>query len=58
MAIRRIFQICAASALASLATAHGGEHQKPIQVDADADWATRHMAGKPPPSVLTYSKAL
>jgi len=34
-------------ALPSFVAAHGGAggHQKPLQVDADADWATRHMAG-------------
>lgn len=46
MAIARLLQCYALSlALASLAMAHGGEHQKPIEVAADADWATRHMAG-------------
>jgi hypothetical protein len=25
--------------------AHGGAHQKPLQIDPNAPWATRHMAG-------------
>ncbi|KAH8816238.1 hypothetical protein F5884DRAFT_775491 [Xylogone sp. PMI_703] len=32
-------------AMATLVAAHGGgSHQKPLEVDPDADWATRHMA--------------
>ncbi|KAH8684786.1 hypothetical protein BGZ60DRAFT_523983 [Tricladium varicosporioides] len=31
-------------AFAGSVAAHGGAHQKPLQVDANADWATRHMA--------------
>ncbi|CZR51866.1 related to secretory protein SSP120 [Phialocephala subalpina] len=38
----RLSMTCAA--LAGMAIAHGGAHQKPLQVDPDADWATRHMA--------------
>jgi len=34
----------AATALISLALAHGGHDQQPVP--ADANWATRHMAGK------------
>ncbi|TVY54691.1 putative calcium-binding protein [Lachnellula suecica] len=47
MAFAIITRVFAASlALAGLVTAHGGggSHQKPLQVDPDADWATRHMA--------------
>jgi len=47
MAIGRILNVCAASmAIVGLVTAHGGgsAHQKPLQVDPEADWATRHMA--------------
>jgi hypothetical protein len=35
-------------AFAGGVVAHGGgvAHQKPIQVAPDADWATKHMAGK------------
>lgn len=49
MTIRRLLAACAASiAFATGVTAHGGgggiAHQKPIQVDPDADWATKHMA--------------
>ena len=43
--------MCAASmAMLSLVNAHGGggAHQKPLQVDENADWATRHMAGTSP----------
>ncbi|RFU26194.1 hypothetical protein B7463_g10143, partial [Scytalidium lignicola] len=37
-------------AMAGLTAAHGGgSHQKPIEVDPDADWATRHMAASSPP---------
>ncbi|KAE8453544.1 hypothetical protein EG329_010405 [Mollisiaceae sp. DMI_Dod_QoI] len=32
------------AAFAGFAIAHGGAHQKPLQVDPEADWATRHMA--------------
>jgi hypothetical protein len=49
MTITRLLTVCvAAIALAGGAAAHGGggAHQKPIEVAADADWATRHMAGK------------
>jgi len=44
--VGRVLRICALSvAFAGLASAHGGvAHQKPLQVDPDADWATRHMA--------------
>jgi hypothetical protein len=46
MTFRRVLGLCAASmAILGLATAHGGGHQKPIEVDPKADWATRHMAG-------------
>lgn len=49
MAFGRAALTCAASvALISVALAHGGAHQKPLQVDPNADWATRHMAGKIP----------
>ncbi|RDL37249.1 uncharacterized protein BP5553_04682 [Venustampulla echinocandica] len=46
MAVRRaILATCAASiALVGFASAHGGAHQKPLEVDPEADWATRHMA--------------
>ncbi|KAI9744850.1 MAG: hypothetical protein M1818_001775 [Claussenomyces sp. TS43310] len=45
MAIVMFLPYLALSAvLVGLATAHGGEHQKPIAVPADANWATRHMA--------------
>jgi len=47
MAFGTIIGLCAASmALVGIATAHGGAHQKPLVVDDNADWATRHMAGK------------
>jgi hypothetical protein len=47
MAFGRLLSTCAASmAIVGLVTAHGGgAHQKPLQVDPEADWATRHMAG-------------
>ncbi len=48
MVARRLLAVCAASiAFPGLTSAHGGEvaHQKPIQVDPNADWATKHMAG-------------
>jgi len=40
--------LCAASMAVVGVSAHGGgvAHQKPLQVDSDADWATRHMAGR------------
>lgn len=49
MTIRGVLAVCVASvAFAGFVSAHGGgaAHQKPIQVDSDADWATKHMAGK------------
>jgi len=48
MAVGRALGIYALSvAFVGLAIAHGGvAHQKPLQVDPDADWATRHMAGE------------
>jgi hypothetical protein len=47
MGLRRLLLASAASmALLNLATAHGGEHQKPLQVDPEASWAEKHMAGK------------
>lgn len=49
MTIRQLIAACAASiAFAGGVVAHGGgvAHQKPIQVAPDADWATKHMAGK------------
>lgn len=51
MAMRNLVYWCAASMAAlGLVQAHGGgaSHQKPLQVDPDADWATRHMAGTTP----------
>lgn len=54
MAIGRIIVTCVASmALVGIVAAHGGglAHQKPLTVDPDADWATRHMAG---PSSTPY----
>jgi hypothetical protein len=49
MGLRRLLVASATSmALLNLATAHGGAHQKPLQVDPEADWATKHMAGKLP----------
>jgi len=45
MAFGRVVVVCVVSmAFSSLIAAHGGAHQKPIEVDADADWATIHMA--------------
>ncbi|KAG0645769.1 putative calcium-binding [Hyphodiscus hymeniophilus] len=44
MAIGRILNVCAVSMFVGLVAAHGGAHQKPLQVDPEADWATRHMA--------------
>ncbi|KAK0109739.1 hypothetical protein ONS95_002417 [Cadophora gregata] len=41
---RAILRCAAAAALISVALAHGGAHQKPLEVDPNADWATRHMA--------------
>lgn len=36
-------------ACVGLVVAHGGvAHQKPLTVDPEADWGTRHMAGKIP----------
>lgn len=49
MTIRRLLAACAASiTFAGGVVAHGGgvAHQKPIQVAPNADWATKHMAGK------------
>lgn len=52
MAFAKILRYCAGPlALAGLAFAHGGAHQKPITVDADADWVTRHLAGIFTPSL-------
>ena len=49
MGLRRLLVASAASmALLNLATAHGGAHQKPLQVDPEASWAEKHMAGKSP----------
>jgi hypothetical protein len=51
MAIKRLLAACVASiTFAGLASAHGGgvAHQKPIQIDPEADWGTRHMAGTLP----------
>jgi hypothetical protein len=47
MAFRRMLVSYAASlAIVGTAMAHGGAaHQKPLTVDPEADWATRHMAG-------------
>jgi hypothetical protein len=53
MTVARIIGAC--TVLAGLATvaAHGGlAHQKPLSVDPDADWATRHMAGLSSISIL------
>ncbi|PBP23248.1 hypothetical protein BUE80_DR006013 [Diplocarpon rosae] len=50
MPSRRVLTVCAASmVLVGAAMGHGagGVHQKPLAVDPDSDWATRHMAGKP-----------
>ncbi|TVY33317.1 putative calcium-binding protein [Lachnellula subtilissima] len=47
MALGRVTRACAAIiTLVGLVSAHGGggAHQKPLQVDPEADWATRHMA--------------
>ncbi|KAF4630351.1 hypothetical protein G7Y89_g7786 [Cudoniella acicularis] len=45
MSFGRLLGACAASmALVGYVAAHGGAHQKPLQVDPQADWATRHMA--------------
>ena len=51
MAFGKILKGCATSmAIVGLVAAHGGgSHQKPLQVDPEADWATRHMAGTVPP---------
>jgi len=48
MAFKILLTLCAASMAIIGVEAHGGGggHQKPIQVAPDADWATRHMAGK------------
>jgi hypothetical protein len=49
MGLRRLLLASAASmVLLNLATAHGGAHQKPLQVDPEASWAEKHMAGKSP----------
>lgn len=47
MALRTAFRLCAASiaTIGCLVQAHGGAHQKPLQVPEDADWALRHMIG-------------
>ncbi|CAL3962456.1 hypothetical protein PZA11_000391 [Diplocarpon coronariae] len=45
----RAMAACAASmVLVGAAMGHGagGAHQKPLAVDPDSDWATRHMAGE------------
>lgn len=55
MAFGKLLRTCAASmAVLGLVTAHGGgvAHQKPLQVDPEADWATRHMAGTCPSTSL------
>jgi len=39
------------TSLLGFALAHGGHEQQPIP--ADADWATRHMAGKDSPRIAT-----
>jgi len=46
MAFPRFILYCVAPiAFAALAIAHGGgAHQKPLEVDPNADWATRHLA--------------
>lgn len=45
--LRKTLNICALLSMGvALVSAHGGAHQKPLEVDPDADWATRHMAGK------------
>lgn len=49
MAFRRLFGLWAISASTfGLVAAHGGGHQKPLEVDPNAPWATRHMAGRSP----------
>ena len=56
MAFGKLLRTCAASmAVLGLVTAHGGgvAHQKPLQVDPEADWATRHMAGTYSPISLS-----
>lgn len=48
MTFRRLFGLWVASvSTIGLAAAHGGAHQKPLEVDPNAPWATRHMAGMP-----------
>lgn len=44
----RLGRIGSLLACVGLVVAHGGgiAHQKPLVVDPDADWGTRHMAGK------------
>ncbi|KAM3066101.1 hypothetical protein ACMFMG_010557 [Clarireedia jacksonii] len=42
--LSRTLRIGAVLTWAGLAIAHGGAHQKPLTVDPDADWGTRHMA--------------
>ena len=55
MAMRRLLCACAASmAAVGMVTAHGGAHQKPLIVDPNADWATRHMAGMFPSLQLNH----
>jgi hypothetical protein len=52
MAISRLLLLLAPALLAGQALAHGGAHSQAPEVDADADWATRHLAGKAPsPSI-------
>lgn len=42
-------------ACVGLVVAHGGvAHQKPLAVDPDADWGTRHMAGEIPSNCFTF----
>ena len=47
MAFGRLFGLWTASvSTLGLVAAHGGGHQKPLEIDPNAPWATRHMAGR------------
>jgi hypothetical protein len=46
MTTMKLIRYCAISFIfTGMAVAHGGAHQKPVQADANANWATKHMAG-------------
>jgi len=42
----RCFQLAVFSSFVSIVLAHGDHSHEQVPLAADADWATRHMAGK------------